>query len=383
MILKRRQAGVKLKDIAEELGVNVRTVRRAMARGSEPPPRRKNVRTKKLAPYTGQIDALLADNVWNASVVFRRLRESGYTGGYSTVREYIHPRRALKPSRATVRFETAPGRQLQHDWAEHVLAIGGISQKTYIAVNTLGYARCVHAVAMPSLDAEHTYESIVQAFEYFGGVTAEVLVDNQKAAVIDWRDGRPFFNRRFRELGRHMGFVPKACRPRRAQTKGKVERMVGYVKDNALCGNLSFDSFDELNVYLRHWCDTVCNVRKHSDLQEYVNLRWEQERPTLKPLPPLRFDTAYHAYRQASMDAFVDYQGSRISVPSCVAGQRVSIRVTLNGELGVFQDGQCLATHRLSDTSHDVVVISDHHAPMWAALKVAERSLSDYDEVLA
>lgn len=125
----------------------------------------------------------------------------------------------------------------------------------------------------------------MQAFVYLGGVTPTVLVDNQKTAVLDWATGSPRFNRRFRELGKHCGFVPKACRPRRAQTKGKVERMVFYVKENALGDQRVFDSLEALNNHLRHWCESVANVRIHSELKESVKARWERERPQLQALP--------------------------------------------------------------------------------------------------
>src|SRR5699024_6316489 len=165
------------------------------------------------------------------------------------------------------------------------LAIGGERTKAHIAVNVLGYGRAVHTVAMPCEDAEHTYEAIIQAFEYFGGVCARVLVDNQKAAVLDWCGGQPHFNARFRALGKHYGFAPKACRPRQAQTKGKVERMVRYVKENALAGTPAFDSLAELNTYLRHWCDTVANTRIHGELKHSVAQRWAFEQPHLQELP--------------------------------------------------------------------------------------------------
>lgn len=383
MIVERHKAGVYQKDIAAELGVHPRTVRRALARGSEPLPRRVGQRESKLAAFKPAIDAMLADNVWNASVIFRRLREAGYTGGATLVRDYVSQRRPSRQRTATVRFETLPGQQLQHDWAETRLMIGGRAQRVTFAVNSLGYARAVHVVAMESMDAEHTYEAVIQAFEYFGGVTDQVLVDNQKSAVIDWRDGQPRFNARFRELAAHMGFVPKACRPRRAQTKGKVERMVGYVKGNALCGNLAFDSLAELNAYLRHWCDTVANVRLHSELRERVNVRLNKEQPALTALPVHRFDTAYHLQRQVSLDAFIQYNGCRYSVPGHCVGQPVQVHVTLDGHLTVEHDQQTVAQHTLSTQPHDTIVVSEHHNPIWAALRVSERPLQVYDEVCA
>lgn len=378
MISERRAEGAFIKDIAQELGVHPKTVSRALKRGGEPPARSSGIRETKLGSFEGQIDEWLRDGIWNASVIYRRLKAAGYTGGYTMVRDYIHPRRRLR-AKGTVRYETAMGEQLQHDWGEQWLSIGGEAQKVYLAVNVLGYSRADHVVAMRSLDAEHTYDALIQSFEYFGGVPKTVLVDNQKAAVLDWRGGRPCFNPRFRELGKHYGFVPKACRPRRAQTKGKVERIVRYVKENALAGRPAFDSWAELNQYLTSWCNEVANRRRHADLKEVVRDRWQQERSTLQSLPADRFDTAYHAQRQVSLDAYVCWRGCRYSVPGHLAGESVALRVTLAGQLEVrYGDQGVITSHQLATTANATVLVNDHHASLWAQVRVSERSLADY-----
>lgn len=381
MIREKRAEGAFIKDIAAEMGVHPKTVSRTLRRGAEPSRRKAGARVTKLAPYKPLVDELLAAGVWNGAVILRRIRQAGYPGGETMLRAYIQPKRALRP-KGVVRYETAPGQQLQHDWGELTLMMGGVATKVYLAVNVLGYSRADHVVAMPSLDAEHTYEALIQSFEYFGGVCATVLVDNQKAAVLDWTGGRPRFNPRFRELGKHYGFVPKACRPRRAQTKGKVERIVRYVKENALAGRPAFDSFAELNSYLTHWCDSVANVRVHSDLHESVAERWGRERAQLQALPQDRFDTAYYAQRQVSLDAYVSWQGSRYSVPGHLAGEPVQLRVTLDGQIEVRHASlaRCVAQHVLTTDTHATVTVAEHHSALWADVRVGERSLDVYQE---
>lgn len=379
MIREKSSEGVYIKDIAQQLGVHPKTVSRALARGGEAPARRAGVRVGKLEPYKAQVDALLADDIWNAAVILRRIQAAGYAGGYTILRDYIQPKRELRPT-GVVRYETAPGAQMQHDWGQCRLMLGGQQTTAHIAVNVLGHGRAVHALAMPCEDAEHTYEAIIQAFEYFGGACATVLVDNQKAAVLDWRDGRPRFHPRFRELGKHYGFVPKACRPRRAQTKGKVERMVRYVKENALAGWPAFDSLAELNAHLRHWCDTAANTRTHGGLKQSVAERWQAEKPHLQALPGPRYDTAYHGLRQVSLDAYIHWNGCRYSVPGQLAGEAVTVQASLEGWLQVHHDGHSgpVATHRLAEQPHATVTTQAHHAPLWAAICVAERDLADY-----
>ena len=121
-------------------------------------------------------------------------------------------------------------------------------------VNELGYSRRFHFWCTDSLDAEHTYEGIIRSLEYFGGVTEEVLVDNQKSAVLQASNqGQPRFNERFLDLADHYGFTPRACRPYRARTKGKDERMVGYVKQHFFVRYRSFESWAHLNQLAEHW----------------------------------------------------------------------------------------------------------------------------------
>jgi len=111
-----RAKGCYLKDIAQEVGLSERTIRRALQRGGLPPRRKPGIQPSKLDPYKAQVDQLLSEGGWNAEVIFAELRARGYTGGISILRAYIHPKRALRKARGTVRFETPPGKQLQSDW---------------------------------------------------------------------------------------------------------------------------------------------------------------------------------------------------------------------------------------------------------------------------
>ena len=222
MIQDMRSSGCHIRDIARKLDCSDKTVSRAIRRQGPPPPRRPGVRKGKLEDFKPSIDRLLAKHVWNAEVIYHQLVEKGYRGSRSLLRAYIQPKRALRQSRATTRFETGPGEQLQHDWGELSLVINGELCKVYISVNVLGYSRRFFVWAAPANDAEHTYESLIRSFEWFGGLAREVLVDNQKAAVLKHHHhGKPTFNEGFLALACHYGFRPRACKPYRARTKGK------------------------------------------------------------------------------------------------------------------------------------------------------------------
>ena len=381
MIQELHERGVYQIDIADRLGVHPKTVSRALKRGGAPSRTRDREKYAKLRPFMARVDELLSKDVWNAVVIYRDIQERGYTGKIRSLRQYIEPKRPLRQSKATVRFETEPGQQLQHDWGEKTVQVGGRPQKIFIAVNSLGYSRRFHVMAAPRADAEHTYESLVQAFAWFGGVTHEVWVDNQKSAVIKHVPGAVRFNERFKQLARHYGFVPKACRPYRARTKGKVERMVGYVKDHFFQRYRSFESLAHLNQLLEQWLLEEADQRVHGTVREVVAERFERERPALSPLPVHRFNTSYIQTRQVGWDAYVDVRGNRYSVPAACCGQTVTVHVSLDEALTVYHGDRCVARHRLSTADSGWQTVPEHHQRLWAEVSVQTRSLAAYEEV--
>lgn len=376
------QHGVYVKDIAQELGVHPKTVSRALKRGSAPQRKRRRA-ASKLAPYQAKIDEMLSNNVWNARVILREIQELGYTGGYTILRAYIQPKRGLRPGRATVRYETEPGKQLQSDWGEIMVEVGGRSQKVYFIVNELGYSRRFHFWGTESEDAEHTYEGLIRSFEYLGGVPEEVLVDNQKCAVLEHpSQGKPSFNERFVDLAGHYGFTPRACKPYRARTKGKDERMVGYIKDNFFVRYRVFESWAHLNQLAEKWLAEEADQRVQGTVKEVVAERFEREKPTLRALPKVRYDTSYYELRRVAWDSYISVRGNRYSVPAELVGQRVAVRIGLDGTLRIYQAETLVATHLLRSQQEGWSTIPAHHAKLWQdTLQVEQRSLTVYEEL--
>ena len=327
------------------------------------------------------IDGLLAEGVWNAVVIWRELQARGYGGRVSIIRDDLHPKRPLRPGRATVRFETEPGRQLQTDWGVQPTVLAGQPVAVHFAVSTLSYSRRFHFWGTDSEDAEHTYEALVRAFEWFGGVPGEVLVDKQKAAVIAHRRGGAVqFNPRF--LAGHYAFRPRACRPARAQTKGKDERNVGYVKHHFFVRYRAFESWAHLNQLAERWLREEADPRVHGTVHEVVAARFAREAPTLQPLPPRRYDTAYWEARHVGWDAYVEVRGNRYSVPGTLAGQPVRVRITLDDTVALYDGEPCVAQHVLQPAAQGWSTVPAHHAGLWAdTLAVERRPLAVYEEV--
>jgi transposase len=381
MIKALSERGVYQKDIAQQLGIHPKTVSRALKRGKAPV-REPKPRASKLEPYKAVVDRLLREGVWNAVVILRELRAVGYEGGYTILRQYIAPKRALRAGRQTVRFETEAGVQLQSDWGEVTTEIAGQEQKVSFIVNELAYSRRFHFWCSDSQDAEHTYEGMIRSFEYFGGVTHEVLVDNQKAAVLEHKGEHVRFNERFLDLAGHYGFVPRACRPYRARTKGKDERMVGYIKHHFFVRYRSFESMSHLNQLAEAWLREEADLRVQGTVKEVVAERFAREVPLLKPLPSQRYDTSYREVRHVGWDGYVDVRGNRYSVPAELAGQRVAVHVGLDEQLRIYADELLVAHHTLRSVQEGWVTVAAHHAQLWQeTLQVERRSLQVYEEV--
>ena len=209
--------------------------------------------------------------------------------------------------------------------------------------------------------------------------------NNQKTAVISHRHGgRVVFNSRFLDLAGHYGFTPRACRPSRARTKGKDERMVGYIKHNFFQRYRRFDSFEHMNQLCEKWLTEEADPRVHGTLKEIVRERFEREAPHLSCLPAVRYDTSYQEYRTVSWDSYIEVRGNRYSVPGSLCGTMVQIRLSLEGGLSVYAGDQKVAEHQLRPVGEGWVTVASHHEGLWRqTLRVEHRELSVYEEVVA
>ncbi len=269
MILELHRQGLKVSAIARQLGIDRKTVRRYIARGLEPPtygPR--PTRQKSTDPFLQYLrERLAAFPGLTAVRLWRELRERGYTGGYTAVKRAVH---GIRPDPVTpfeVRFETPPGEQAQVDLARFEVEFTdepGVMRIIWLFSMVLGYSRLIWARFVVHQDLQSVLRCHIAALEAIGGVPREILYDRMKTAVIgEDPDGLVIDNRALLDLARHYGFQPRACRPYRPKTKGKVERPFRYIREDFFLG-ASVRNLDELNVQLRRWLDTVANPRQHA-----------------------------------------------------------------------------------------------------------------------
>jgi transposase len=237
MIRELLREGLSISEIARRTGHDRKTIRKIRDDPQHPTPQERRKRGSKLDPYSPYLRQRVAAGVLNAVKLQEELRWQGYTGGVTLIRRFLHPLRQWIPA-VTERFETPPGQQAQVDWSScgHIWHRDRLRPLSSFSM-TLCYSRRPYVEFTVSQDMETFLRCHINAFGYFGGVPREILYDNLKTAV-DRRgpDGQVVWNRRFRDFADYYGFVPRACRPYRAQTKGKVENGIRYVKGNFLLG---------------------------------------------------------------------------------------------------------------------------------------------------
>lgn len=286
--------GHSVKAIARQLGVSRNTVRKYLRdRALTPQYPTRTARPSKIDPFK---DYLLerqtaAKPYWiPATVLLREIQALGYDGGISTLKAFIGSHRQMA-SDPIVRFETPPGHQLQVDFT--TIRRGQAPLKAFVA--TLGYSRATYVRFSLREDSYAWLNGMREAFVFFGGVPKELLFDNAKALMLErdaYGEGRHRWNPALLELADQFGFKPRACRPYRARTKGKVERFNGYLKGSFITplaatlksAGLLLD-VDTANAQIGRWLQEIAHQRIHGTTGEKPQVRLEQERHAFLPLP--------------------------------------------------------------------------------------------------
>jgi transposase len=388
--------------IAAEVGCNRETVQRYLAAGAWAPCR-VPTRPSVLAGRTTWLAERLRLHRGNADVVRQELASKlGIVVSLRTVERAVsHLRRELAAEAlATVRFETPPGRQLQIDFGERRIAVGGEPVKVHLFVATLGYSRRVYTAAFRHERQSAWLEGIEGAFRHFDGLPGEVLLDNAKALVKhhDAATREVEFNDRLHAFARYWGVRPVACAPYRARTKGKDERGVGYVKRNAIAGR-SFASWGALEAHLGWWMREVADTRVHGTTGEAPIVRFEREEAAaLRPLngrPP--FHQLRELIRRVQNDACIDVDTNHYSVPWRLIGAEVSVQVS-GDQIRIHHAGIEVACHdrrlgrreRAIDHAHLDGIVPSRPAPSIATAEppmqmpgiALLRPLAEYEQIV-
>jgi transposase len=365
-IKELKTQGLSLRVISEMTGYDRKTIRRYLVGGSAGPvygPRQPA--PSKLDPFKPYLEERMQSGVWNAQVLLRELRRKNYSGGYTILKDWLQPQREAAQIVAVRRFETAPGKQAQVDWG-HLGSVWqeGRQVKIWGFAITLGYSRRMMAEAATDQKLGTLLRMHEAAFQEWQGVPEEILYDRMKTVWTGSDErGEIVWNTVFLDFARYWGFTPRLCRPYRAQTKGKIESGVKYIRRNFLCGLQGREpgSLTEFNAQLREWVAAVANQRVHGTTREQVLLRWDGDQFSLQPVNgQLPYPYADDELRKVARDAYVAWQGSRYSVPWRYAGKPVWVRQR-ESAIEVLFGAERIAVHAQAEQRYQVITQREHH----------------------
>ena len=386
--------------IAREVGVHRHTVQAFLLQG--PPGTRapRAERSSPIDPFADYLRARLAQYDLSAVRLFEEIRERGYRGGYTIVKDFVRPLRRDRAFAAVVRYETPPGAQSQVDFGHFgFLEEDGVRRHLYGFSMVLGYSRCRFLEYLTRIDTPRLIQCHLDAFDYFGGYTDEILYDNMTQVVLEraLRTEENKWNPLFEDFAKYYGFRTRLCWPYRPETKGKIERTIGFIKSNFFLGR-PFTDLRDLNGQALRWCNTVNAERIHATtgVVPISQLEEEQLHPAGDRAP---YQIVVTETRRVSRECFVSYLGNRYSVPWRFAGREAQLEVR-NGALIVRVDGEERCRHELRSGSGAVVRVKEHFAGLYGATRqqnlqeflrthreqplptVEERPLAVYDEFL-
>lgn len=387
--LKRQ--GLSVSAIARQLGLDRKTVRRHLERGLEAPaygPRAPQ--PPLIEPFWDYLAARVAAYPeLSGKRLLREIREMGYAGGYTRLTDFL---REVRPPRRPVferRFETPPGRQGQVDFAEFKVEFAdapGVVRKVWLFSMVLGHSRWLWGRFCASQDLQTVLRCHIEAFAAMAGAPGELLYDRMKTAVIgEDAEGLVTYNVSLVALLSHYGALPRACRPYRAKTKGKVERPYRYIRQDFFLGR-SFRDLDDLNQQFEAWRVEIANARVHATTRRVVEEHFAEEQPALVAHPAIPYSAVLTVERRISHEGMVSVGGNLYSVPDATRKRIVEVQ-NHPREVRIFEDGRLIASHpllegrnqRRTDPAHRKTVPARPPEPVDQS--VGRRPLAFYDAV--
>lgn len=381
------ERGLGSKAIAKSTGITRNTVRKYLTQIRQKTPIATSVqRPSKLDAYQDKIRVWFISCRGHCPALQRKLREElNISIGLRQLQKYCRKWRSkeLKGKDMTERYEVPPGDEMQIDFGFDDVLISGVKTRICIFVAVLSYSRRVFAKVYPTENQAAWLDGIESAFKHFNGVPVAVVSDNTRCLVDSWAEkGRTIFNRRYLQLARYWQFVPVNCRPYRAKTKGKVERMVGYIKTSCLAG-LEANDLQDVQRQINVWIETVADRRKIDGLAGSPIERYATEIRALKPymgpnLTQLRLET-----RKLNVSGCIQIDGTQYRIPGTDAGTEVDVLI---GEetIAVFLHGQSITELNRTADAYEASTFKHRQKEIWEPGNVRngslDRPLSKYDQ---
>ncbi len=362
--------GMSRREVARRFGIDRGTVGKMLLH-SEPPGYRRSSepRRPKLDAHSSFIDQILRDDLHapkkqrhTIQRIYDRLREErGFDGGYTTVRDYVHPRR-LRLKEAFVPLVHPPG-HAQADFGEAWAVISGVRRKVHFLVVTLPHSDAIFVKAYPAETAEAFCDGHVAAFAFFGGVPLSILYDNTKLAVARiLGDGTRKRSTMFAALQSHYLFEDRYGRPGKGNDKGKVEGMVGYARRTFMVPFPQARDFDELNSVLEERChERQSKTLRGSDAP--IGERLKADQALIQDLPATPFDACDKRPGRVTSQALVRYKNTDYSVPVAYAHRGVLVKAYVD-KVVIVVDSEEIARHQRSYEAGAFVFNPLHYLPL-------------------
>lgn len=368
-IKQYRQEGLKAAQIARHLDLDPRTVERWLDE-AQYRQRKRSETSSKLDSYKEDIVSLLEKHPYTATQIYQRLQEDGYEGSYSLVRQYVckvRPKR--QPAFLTLAF--APGEAAQVDWGIYkTIGVGSTRRKLNFFVMVLCHSRMLYVEFSLAQSMEHFLSCHQHAFEFFGGVPENIMIDNLKTGVLQHKTGHEIvFNPKYLDFAQHYGFTIKACGVRKGNEKGRVENAVGYVKKNFLNG-LELTQFNALNPAVKSWMNEIANVRNHGETHKKPADRLAEDLAVMRPVNPNTYDIARIESVRSTKLFRVSLDSNRYSVPAEYASLPLTLKIYPR-RLCIYHQEKLIARHGRCFERHLDIEDPDHPK---ALLKQRRRS---------
>ena len=358
---------VNLAELERRTGITRGKLRRLQKNGFVVKPHgRMGLRQKKtvLTGFTGVIDDLLKRNVTNAVVCYERIVEQGYDGSLTTVRTYIEKHKHLIPPKRHVvalqgnrgrRYVTGPGESYPMDWGfVDVETDAGVTYRAACFAMICHHCGQRFIEFFPNAKQESLFIGMLHGF-FFMGVPRYVLTDNMKSVVIR-RDaeGHPIWQHDYESFMKLVGFETKLCKPRHPFTKGKVERLIRFVKENFLAGR-TFSNVTELNIQALRWCNRQ-NTAYHKAVDCVPDEKHQRSCWKVATVLEQTKELAYYLcpQRLISFDGFVNFEGRRFGVPYWYTGRVCRVRRE-EFQITIYSDdlNRILTTHDVTWSRQD------------------------------
>ncbi|WPY96518.1 IS21 family transposase (plasmid) [Limimaricola variabilis] len=368
MIHDLKRQGLSISAIARKVGLDRKTVRKHLEVGVTAPvygPRAPRPRLLEgFEPYLHE--RILAYPDLSGRRLLREIRGMGYDGGYTAVTDYL---REVRPGRIKPferRFETPAGRQSQVDFAQFRVEFTdepGVVRIVWLFTMVLGHSRWLWGRFCATQDLQTVMRCHIDAFTAMGGAPQELLYDRMKTAVIDEdAEGVITYNSSLVALLTHYGALPRACRPYRAKTKGKVERPYRYVRQDFFLAR-TFRNMDDLNAQFEDWRTTIANSRLHATTRRIVNEHFAEEHPHLTALPVIPYSAVLTVERRVSHEGMVSVGGNLYSVPDATRKRVVEVQ-NHPREIRIFEDRVLIAVHPVLEGKNQRRTDPSHRKPV-------------------